>query len=268
MVNYILDNTIRQIRQGKNVDNTFSVCNHEVIWYSDKIFRIVNYEMPVFYNFNGCGGRRKKSFYDDDDRGSIDMEIRRKTIGQVIKTIYGLSNCNFNNEKSKFLTLVPAENITDVNIANKEFKKFISRVRRIYGNFEYIAVIEFQKTGRVHYHLMINLPYIPQKKLLDLWGAGSGSVYIRKIRNVDNVGAYILKYMGKSIGDERLLGNKAYLCSQGLNRPLKKRFQSEIEFQKFLKEYDVKNLKHTKLNVYQSENYGLIEETEYNLSRI
>jgi hypothetical protein len=225
--------------------------------------------MPVFYNFKGCGGRRKKSFYDDlENRGSSDMEIRRKTIGLVIKTIYGLANKNFTRDDSKFLTLVPAENIADVQEANKYFKKFISRVRRIYGNFDYLAVIEFQKENRtsVHYHLMINLPYIPQKTLLELWGGGSGSVYIRKIRNVDNLGAYLLKYMGKSIGDERLMGNKAYLCSQNLKRPLKIR-QSEFEYQELVKKYDLQNKEPSNFKAYQTENYGLVEELEYNLLR-
>ena len=57
---------------------------------------------------------------------------------------------------------------------------------------KYLAVIEFQERGAVHYHVLSDIPYIPQKELQDIWG--HGFVYINAVKHVDNIGAYIVKY--------------------------------------------------------------------------
>ena len=65
--------------------------------------------------------------------------------------------------------------------------------------------------------------FIEQKKLEDIWG--NGFVWIRNLlkandgKPVDNVGAYIVKYMDKDMIDERLVGKKAYFTSRNLKRP-------------------------------------------------
>ena len=93
------------------------------------------------------------------------------------------------------------------------------------------------------------------------------SVFIKRIYNVDNLGAYLLKYMGKGVSDSRLFGNKAYLCSKGLKRARVENL-SEDEYMEFLKKYNVENLKPSYIvKPYDSENYGLIKEVEYNLKR-
>ena len=85
---------------------------------------------------------------------------------------------------------------------------------------------------------------------------------------MDNLGAYLLKYMGKGVRDERLFGNKAYLCSKGLKRARIENL-NEDEYIEFLKKYNLENLKPSYIEKpYNSENYGLITEVEYNLKRI
>jgi len=58
---------------------------------------------------------------------------------------------------------------------------------------------------------------MPKEALEALWGYGY--IKVNRIRHVDNLGAYIVKYMVKDAGDSRLKGRNAYLCSQGLERP-------------------------------------------------
>ena len=41
-----------------------------------------------------------------------------------------------------------------------------------------------------------------------------------KIENVNNVGAYVCKYMGKNFEDDRLDGKKRYFSSRGLIKPI------------------------------------------------
>lgn len=58
-----------------------------------------------------------------------------------------------------FITLTFNENITNLNSANYEFNNFCHKIKRVFPNFSYIAVIEFQKNDRIHYHLITNIDY-------------------------------------------------------------------------------------------------------------
>lgn len=113
---------------------------------------------------------------------------------------------------------------TRLEHTNKAFKTFVQRMRAKYGDFKYVAVPEFQDAngrGAVHYHMIADLPYIKIKQLSEeLWGWGW--VLITDIKHVDNVGAYITKYMTQDINDQRLEGKKAYMPSKNLDKPEEK----------------------------------------------
>jgi len=109
-----------------------------------------------------------------------------------------------------------AENITDLTKGNKIFNQFIKRLTYKYPNLKYVAVIEFQKRGAIHYHLLCNLPYVDNKEIKKIWR--QGFIRINKIDNVDNVGAYMSKYLGKEI-DERMFRRKKFFRSQNLTQP-------------------------------------------------
>lgn len=51
-----------------------------------------------------------------------------------------------------------------------ELQHFIQWGRRKYGRVEYLRVAETHKSGRVHLHLLIDIPYIPQRELQSQWG--------------------------------------------------------------------------------------------------
>lgn len=132
------------------------------------------------------------------------------------------------NDFITFITLTFRENIIDIELANKKFKVWITRIREIKKDFKYVCVPEFQKRGAVHYHLLTNLSIrndnniiIPQKdkkKMYDIrhWNYGFSSVFDLEGFNV--VG-YISKYMTKDI-DNRLYGHRRYLYSNNLNKPI------------------------------------------------
>ena len=71
--------------------------------------------------------------------------------------------------------------------------------------------------------MLSDFGYIEQKELEKIWG--NGFVWIKDLltgnkgKPVDNVGAYIVKYMNKNNIDKRLMGKKAYFTSRNLNRP-------------------------------------------------
>lgn len=172
-----------------------------------------------------------------------------------------LITANF-DDKSKFITLTFKDNLKDVRTANKEFKKFIQKMRYRYGNFKYANVIQFQNRGAVHYHMMSDLPYIPHEKLMKIWG--HGFVGINEINHVDNVGAYMMPYMSKDMNDTRLMGEKSYMTSKNLIRPV------EIlgdEAEKLIKELDLENKKTVYNSHYTTEHLGTALYRQFNLNR-
>ena len=110
------------------------------------------------------------------------------------------------------------ENILEVKIANKHFNKFIMRMNYRYGDFKYIAIIEFQHRGAVHYHFLCNLPYIKAKEVEKIWG--HGFIKINRIKKVTNLGAYVCKYLQKDMTEERLFNKKKFFCSKDIERPI------------------------------------------------
>lgn len=169
---------------------------------------------------------------------------------------------NFDNN-SRFVTFTFRDNIQDVQEANKHWNAFIKRLRRKYDGFKYIAVVEFQKRGAVHYHMLSDIPFVKASEMERIWG--NGFIKINKITHVDNVGAYVIKYMTKDLTDIRLFANKAYNCSLGLERPVVLRGELAEEI---IRMYDLETKKIVFANSYISEHLGQITYREYNLTRL
>lgn len=169
---------------------------------------------------------------------------------------------NSNPQLNKFLTLTFAENITDLKIANYAFNQFIKRISYHYPAFEYLAVPEFQKRGAVHYHLLCNLPFIQLSELQEIWS--NGFIKINKIDNVNNVGAYICKYLGKDMFDERAFGRKKFFRSQSLFTAIELLGWTAMKFvEKFLS-----LLKPVYEKIFMSEWSGEVEYKAYSLEFI
>lgn len=223
-------------------------------WIMGNIIRIREYEKPVFYGYRGNGGRKVT------DEKVTSRENREIALSRMIDNMVCMVNENF-SMGSKFITLTFKENIVDLSVANYEFNKFIKRLRYEEGNFKYIAVIEFQKRGAVHYHMISDLFYISNHKLRRIWSGGF--VKINRIKHVDNIGAYMVKYMCK-VDDVRLHKRKAYLRSENLGRP--KELVGE-KLREVVEKYDLKNKKPVKSNIYDTEYYGYAIEREYYLKQ-
>lgn len=72
-------------------------------------------------------------------------------------------------------------------------------IKKAVGSFEYLRVLETTKAGWPHYHLMARCPYVPQKELSRLWAGLTAApiVDVRSIKKIDNVFAYVVKYLCK-----------------------------------------------------------------------
>ena len=160
--------------------------------------------------------------------------------------------------------------MTNIQECNLLFKNFIKRLKYKYNdNLKYLAVIEFQKRGAVHYHVLLDIPYVPQNTLQELWG--NGFVYINAIDHVDNIGAYILKYITKDNNDIRLMGQKAYLYSRNLKQPEEVlnhdlKYFSVLE-DKILRRYNLNDLKPVYVSDFNTDLLGHCNYKQYNLKR-
>ncbi|NQT67161.1 MAG: hypothetical protein HQ569_06260 [Actinobacteria bacterium] len=209
----------------------------------------------------------KKSNKKNTDENTK-KENRKKVVTRIRNNIRRLAIANF-NEYSRFFTATFADNITNMDYANGQFKKFIKRVKYHYGDFKYIAVLEFQKRGAIHYHMLSDFGYIEQHDLEKIWD--NGFVWIRDLlianegKPVDNIDAYIVKYMNKNIIDKRLMGKKAYFTSRNLKRP--EIIYEDISLTDCFKKYnlDVTNLVYD--NKFMSKENGEVLYFEFNRKR-
>jgi hypothetical protein len=114
--------------------------------------------------------------------------------------------------------------------------------------------------------MVCNLPYIKKALLGEIWG--QGFVKINDIDKVDNLGAYITKYMNKHIEDKRLQRLKAYNCSKGLKRPLeiKSWIQDDRDNMMAIKDL-IKAKSPVYCSEYTSEKCGKMLYRQYNLTR-
>lgn len=205
-------------------------------------------------------------------------ERRLQTVRDARNTTRRLALKNFESG-DKFLTLTfdpkkfTEKNLRDVSFTDDLFKKFIKRFNYRYKTkLKYIAVREFHKSGRIHYHMLCDWKNelifedeIRASEVLlgeKVWK--HGFVDIKQLDHVDNVGAYIIKYMTKNVAIEFFKGKKVYLCSKGLERPFVYRGD---EAQMIIDTYNLGTKKEVFTNSYESEYLGTITYTEYNLRR-
>jgi len=142
-------------------------------------------------------------------------EDRQKNYSKTKKQIERLIYCNL--KLTKFLTLTFAGEMSQIEIANVHFHNFVARLRRLYPEFQYIAVPEFQKRGAVHYHLLCYLPYVPGEIIAKVWT--HGFIKIKRTDRVKNLAKYMTKYLTKDLFDGRLYSKKKFFCSRELDRP-------------------------------------------------
>lgn len=194
------------------------------------------------------------------------LESRGRSNIRARNELRRLALSNFNN-KSKFLTLTFKENMDNLTETNALFKGFMRKLRKEQKDLKYLAVIEFQKRGAVHYHLLCNLKYMRVNKIRAHWRdiVGEGNIDLQRIDHVDNIGAYVIKYMTKADADPRLIGKKMYQTSRNLEKP-RELVGAEAEFL-------YQQMKKEKRKMVYSSSYENKQTTnkifyeEYNLNR-
>jgi hypothetical protein len=80
------------------------------------------------------------------------------------------------------------------------FNKFRLYLRRKFGSpIKYIAVLEFQKSGIAHLHVLVDR-FIPQNWISDSWSAlGGGNIVDIRYVDVHRISRYVSKYLTKEL---------------------------------------------------------------------
>lgn len=126
------------------------------------------------------------------------------SLRKSMRNLRNILNANITDvKKCRWITLTYAENMTDTQRLYIDFKNFIKRFqyyceKEKLGKIEYIVAMEPQGRGAWHGHLVMifnkNAPFIENNVLAKMWK--QGFVTIKKLDDVDNVGAYLTAYLG------------------------------------------------------------------------
>lgn len=175
----------------------------------------------------------------------------RESMRELMRTV----NANDDNIRNKglWVTLTYAENMTDQQRLRKDMAYLMLKLRKKYGPLVYIKVKEPQERGAWHMHLFIWKPkpkhvapvaemealwgkatwqesklYIPKDELEKLWGHGFAKV--KRVEDVDNIGAYLTAYLTNIKDGEKTRkgarlnlypkGMRIWDCSRGVERPV------------------------------------------------
>lgn len=200
---------------------------------------ITQYSEMLMSLKKGCSSPYQAKHRDFKRKDKGDGVIRSDSLNRSFGRLMDLSLTN-HDLFTTFITLTFKENITDLTFANKKFNEWTSNIKKVFPNFKYLGVPEFQKRGAVHYHLMTNLQVdnnliVLQKDKTNMydvkyWPHGFSSVFDLKLTD-DNfsVALYLSKYFYKDI-DNRLFGRRKILASQNLKEPDIYKFDSvEVE---------------------------------------
>jgi len=101
----------------------------------------------------------------------------------------------------KLLTLTYKDDVTKPKVL-RTFAHFVQDIRRHYGTFEYARFPQKTKRGRIHLHLVVMCPYIPQKDISKRWRVATKGSYICDIRVIHEPGRiarYVTRYLTKEI---------------------------------------------------------------------
>lgn len=157
---------------------------------------------------------KKKSTVRSDN-----LEVVKKTMKKLRRLIAH----NFDGGPNQlWLTLTFSEQVTDYHTASKHYKQFIKKLRRRYSNLEYITVIEPQKSGRWHFHVLLKDStgqqlYISNKTIEKAWNKGFTKT--KRLKTTDKIGNYVTTYLTNlkiDNSDQSVKGARLYLYPSGI----------------------------------------------------
>ena len=203
-----------------------------------------------------------------------------KSVRESIGRLRDLINNNFSGGKNElWITLTFGENkVYEPKKLLPYFELFIKRLRYKYSSqkIDYIYIPEPHEKGDWHIHLLLKSNkslVIPNKILSELWG--EGFVKVNRLKNIDNVGAYVSAYLiDIKEGECTKKGARLYLYPTGhhIYRNSKGIIKPETiitTYAQAQKEVNIKNLVYEEtIQIETEEGYkNIIHYEQYNIKR-
>lgn len=174
----------------------------------------------------------------DDD--SIDVSISEKTektddekelekIRNLWKIRTKIKDYVLSNEFNYFWTLTFDSDRYNYAVAFEKMGRWLERMRKKHGKFDYIMIPELHKDGAIHFHgvtgglnAVIRDSGVKHKgvKVYNCSDWDHGYTTLTKIRSREKTASYITKYVTKEMQNSIVgKGKKKYWCSRGLRVP-------------------------------------------------
>lgn len=155
-----------------------------------------------------------KNYKNDNSSSRAETGVKSlKSLNRAKNKIKEIIMLNV-EKNTAFITLTYAENLQDHTISSKLFDLFIKRYRYIQKDLKYLSVVEYQKRGAIHYHLMVfNYKGHDISKLWD-----HGFSYVKRLtewHDSDKVSNYMGKYLSKQSIE---FNKKLYTASRNCKR--------------------------------------------------
>lgn len=191
---------------------------------SGNILEIYKYDNRQWNHRNRKISKHNASMKDNEnDINKIDRQ--KEYINKSKRDIRRLIEANLHQGKEydKFLTLTFAKNVTDKEYCLMKYRSFIKSLQRAYKVVKYITVVEKQKRGAFHFHIILfDFPYIDLTSLNQKWQQGFTDIKIIKDNQFTKNGhkyafsKYIVKYLGKDFGGTTKKRERRYYKSNNL----------------------------------------------------
>lgn len=209
--------------------NQMSTYKYKVKAYNDGVYRVIEYQNERQKTHTKLTAISGSNFELSEEEKAIRLEESRQH--NLYKTKTKLRDYARNNHFDKFWTLTfdPKKYGKSDNLRFEEMQKFLKRMTRKYGKFNYLAVPERHKSGAIHWHMMTG--YF-EPKLID-----SGKTYnrvpiyncpeweygftnVQNVRSQKRIANYVSKYITKDLMDNPARKNKKkYWVSSSLELP-------------------------------------------------
>ena len=209
--------------------NQIGTYKYKIKAYNDGVYKVIEYKNErLKTNQKPTSSFGSNSDLSEDEK-AIRLEESRKQ--NLYKTKSKLRDYARNNHFDKFWTLTfdPKKFGSSDNLRFEEMQKFLKRMTRKYGKFNYLAVPERHKSGAIHWHMMTG--YF-EPKLIDSgkrykektifncpeWEYGFTNV--QNVRSKKKISNYVSKYITKDLMDSPARRNKKkYWASRSLELP-------------------------------------------------
>lgn len=173
---------------------------------------------------------------------ATDNERFASNLARAKREIKDILDNNLNNTSS-FLTLTYADNQQDYQQALKDFNKFAKRVKYNLNDFDYLRIVEHQKRGAIHFHLVTfnkEIYNLTSEQLAQFWVYGfvyKKDIDIIDVDTISKITNYLGGYFGKK---EQLAKSNKKIFSVGGNikrtQIIKKRYYNFSDYSKVINE--------------------------------